>query len=122
MTAKLISDGLARNTAIKVRVLRLIQAGPVNGDVLIADVEAFSARVRTRVPEYDFVHWMGTTIFALFRAFLESEWMTCRGPRPYADTDFYSLVISPTDRTGHLEQAALQDWGQDFIDLLDLLA
>lgn len=73
-----MSEAYNRSVAVKAMVLFEIQkaGGSVLGSALVDLVEEAGRRASARVPDYDFVGWIGCTIWGLLSAYLDKGWIT----------------------------------------------
>lgn len=94
-----MSEAYNRNLAVKGVVLFEVQQAktPILGTALVARIEEAGRRAVSRVPEYDFIGWVGGTIWELLTSCLDKGLIALDGERPFWDYQLARSTISITE-------------------------
>ena len=106
-----MSESYDRLIAVKAMVLLEIQKAdkPVLGEVLVRQVEEVGCRASARVPDYDFVGWIGCTIWELLDGYLDKRWIVLDGERPAWDYQLAGSRIRTTEAAARFIEAVRQE-------------
>jgi hypothetical protein len=102
-----MSEAYDRSIAVKAMVLLEIRkAGePILGRTLLERVEQAGRRADRHVSGYDFVSWVGCTLWELLGTFLNKGWIALNGVRPFRDEQLANATIHTTEQCARYIEA-----------------
>ena len=112
--------GYDKNLAALILVLREVrEAGSLPGDELHARLERQCEHAYARVADFDFVNWVGTTLWGVLDTFVESGFLTHSGRRPVDSSEWCTAMLCLTPLGERFLGNALDEAGY-VLEMLDL--
>jgi hypothetical protein len=98
-----MSEAYNRSVAVQAMVLLEIQKAesPILGMTLLERVEDRGMLAKARVPDYDFIGWIGCTIWEMLFSYVEVGWIALDRERPIWDYQMMDASIRITEAGAH---------------------